>query len=537
MATVPYPSFHGMKPVDRNDNRIALSAVGRCRFNPSSIENNTTTNNNNKDYRLIVEKNIEQANVVNDDEESNKKLKKKYMKQGVAMATEYLLNTLELDISIIDVEVVVNPNDIIITNGCLAACLLDAGCNAIVIPYDMKKIINNNNDSNIVLDCAQIPSERLMVDFGIYDSNTQSIEMIQTAIDHVKEYCCCISIHITSITDINEETILKLLSLGTEQVKVVIEMNYNNYCSGTNNDDTEENNVNNEITTTKTMNEFAILISKCCTAVKECKFKRGIALINPNASLLGLCYANCIKTDRIDQLYTTIVCTRSGVALGLVYSNILSIITSLQCGKGVYYSRSRSSLWRKGDTSGHYQSLHRIDLDCDGDAIRFTVTQCCPSYNIDNHKNSAEQQQQQLQLPQEPAFCHLNTLTCWGKPCGIYHLQETLRQRYYNAPIGSYTKRLFDDDILLRNKLIEEVQELTEANTKQHVTEELADVLYFAMTYATKYNVTIDDAVIELDKRTKKVTRRPGNSKDYRIKDGDAIIQQLQNNNNEKDKK
>jgi phosphoribosyl-ATP pyrophosphohydrolase len=179
------------------------------------------------------------------------------------------------------------------------------------------------------------------------------------------------------------------------------------------------------------------------------------------------------------------------------------MVASLECGRGVYYSRSRQGLWRKGDTSGHYQTLHRLDVDCDGDALRFTVTQ---------------------RGDDVAAFCHLNTLTCWGEPCGLRQLEGTLKERLKSAPEGSYTKRLFDDEILLRDKLVEEAQELSEADTKEHVAEELADVLYFAMTKAVKAGVSIDDAVAELDRRTRKVTRRQGDSKAFRIAAGNAIL-------------
>jgi len=246
------------------------------------------------------------------------------------------------------------------------------------------------------------------------------------------------------------------------------------------------------------------LIASVSSLSKAIGENRGsITLVDPTAEQLGLCYAACMKTDRPDGLYTTVVCTRSNEALGLVYSSKASIIAALQCGRGVYYSRSRNGLWRKGDTSGHYQTLHRIDVDCDGDALRFTVTQ---------NGNDCK------------AFCHLNTLTCWGEPRGIRHLEQTLVARLHDAPAGSYTKRLFDDEALLRDKLVEEAQELSEADTKEHVAEELADVLYFAMVRAAKAGVSIDDAVSELDKRARKVTRRKGDSKEFRIKAGEEIL-------------
>jgi phosphoribosyl-ATP pyrophosphohydrolase/phosphoribosyl-AMP cyclohydrolase/histidinol dehydrogenase len=124
------------------------------------------------------------------------------------------------------------------------------------------------------------------------------------------------------------------------------------------------------------------------------------------------------------------------------------------------------------------------------------------------------------------AFCHLNTLGCWGASKGVRHLEETLTERLQQAPEGSYTKRLFEDEELLRNKLVEEAQELSEACSKEEVAGELADVLYFAMVRAVKAGVSIDDAVKVLDNRSKKVTRRQGDAKAERIAAGEQILKQ-----------
>ena len=88
---------------------------------------------------------------------------------------------------------------------------------------------------------------------------------------------------------------------------------------------------------------------------------------------LGACLGSCARTDRTDGLMTTVVAEEGGVALGLVYSNPASLAAAVEAGRGVYHSRSKGGLWRKGDTSGAYQTLLRVDLDCDHDAIRFTV--------------------------------------------------------------------------------------------------------------------------------------------------------------------
>jgi phosphoribosyl-AMP cyclohydrolase len=61
--------------------------------------------------------------------------------------------------------------------------------------------------------------------------------------------------------------------------------------------------------------------------------------------------------------------------LMLAYMNAQSLELTLTTGKATYWSRSRNELWVKGATSGHYQDVRAISLDCDGDAIVMQVIQ------------------------------------------------------------------------------------------------------------------------------------------------------------------
>lgn len=61
--------------------------------------------------------------------------------------------------------------------------------------------------------------------------------------------------------------------------------------------------------------------------------------------------------------------------LMLAWMNEEALARTLAEGKAVYWSRSRQEFWRKGDTSGHYQIVHDVQLDCDGDAILLLVDQ------------------------------------------------------------------------------------------------------------------------------------------------------------------
>ncbi len=65
----------------------------------------------------------------------------------------------------------------------------------------------------------------------------------------------------------------------------------------------------------------------------------------------------------------------SGQVLMLAWMSRESLALTRETGKAVYWSRSRQKLWKKGESSGHEQVVHRIRLDCDGDVILLEVEQ------------------------------------------------------------------------------------------------------------------------------------------------------------------
>ena len=190
-----------------------------------------------------------------------------------------------------------------------------------------------------------------------------------------------------------------------------------------------------------------------------------------------------------NQLWPTVICNEQGVALGLAWSNQESISAAVQQRKGIYYSRSRSSLWTKGQTSGATQSLLRIDLDCDRDCLRFTVRQS------------------------GSGFCHKETFSCWGPTVGLAALSETILERKNYSVPGSYTNRLLTEDELLPAKIMEEAAELVTATTKINRTEEAADLLFFLMVYLVRNGIPLSEIDYELDRRALRITRRGGDKK------------------------
>ncbi len=203
-------------------------------------------------------------------------------------------------------------------------------------------------------------------------------------------------------------------------------------------------------------------------------------------------------SDRPDALIPTVITDERGVALGMAYSNTESIRLAINTRRGVYHSRTRG-LWIKGESSGDTQELLNADWDCDRDCLRFTVRQ---------HGRGN---------------CHLGTRSCWGADAGLGSLERRVVAQSTGADPNSYTARLLNNPDLLNAKLREEIDELIAAEAPDHAAEEAADVLYFLTVAMRRAGITLEDAESVLDRRARKVSRRPGNAKPaYTQPTGDA---------------
>ena len=114
----------------------------------------------------------------------------------------------------------------------------------------------------------------------------------------------------------------------------------------------------------------------------------GMALYTGGLSL-GDAIAAPLTKSLPGDVWPTVVCDEAGRTLGLVWSTRASLARAVAERRGIYWSRSRQSIWEKGATSGNTQQLLRVELDCDRDALRFTVRQL------------------------GAGFCHLNRRSCW----------------------------------------------------------------------------------------------------------------------------
>ncbi len=191
-----------------------------------------------------------------------------------------------------------------------------------------------------------------------------------------------------------------------------------------------------------------------------------------------------LTSERADGLWPTVVVDDRGSALGLTWSSAESLDRAVERRQGIYHSRTRG-IWEKGATSGSTQELLRIAVDCDRDALRFTV-----------HQHGS-------------GFCHLDTRSCWGEDDGLGRLSRRIVQLVDGSPPeGSNTATLLKDPDLLGAKLREEAAELADAESRDQIIAEAADVLYFTLVKAAAAGVAIDDIERELDRRALPVTRR-----------------------------
>ncbi len=183
----------------------------------------------------------------------------------------------------------------------------------------------------------------------------------------------------------------------------------------------------------------------------------------------------CVNFEKA-PLVPTITQDQNGDVLMMAWSSLESLKLALQERRGIYYSRSRKEIWRKGETSGHTQELLKVDVDCDGDTLLFTIRQTGNA-------------------------CHFNRWSCFPSvrpKWDLGNLDQVLENRQRETPEGSYTTKLFQSKELQAEKLREETEELIEATDYENARWEAADLLYFTLVNARARGVTLDAIIAEL---------------------------------------
>lgn len=198
---------------------------------------------------------------------------------------------------------------------------------------------------------------------------------------------------------------------------------------------------------------------------------------------------NGLKFDKDGLIPAIVIDAQSKKLLTLAYMNEESLKITLDEGYTCFWSRSRSCLWRKGETSGNRQKVVSITADCDSDALEVLVTKEGPA-------------------------CHTGADSCFFNPVyededysefTIEGLYELIKGRKTEKKEGSYTTYLFEKGI---DKILKKVgEESTEViiagkgGDKKETIYEIADLYYHVMVMMVQMGITPEEIKEELAKR------------------------------------
>lgn len=183
---------------------------------------------------------------------------------------------------------------------------------------------------------------------------------------------------------------------------------------------------------------------------------------------------------------------KTSEVLMMAYMNEEAFNKTIKTGRMTYFSRSRNELWTKGETSGHYQFVKALTIDCDNDTILAKVSQI-------------------------GAACHTGSPTCFftdlvrkeyddTNPLKVF-LEEyaIIEDRRANPKAGSYTNYLFDKGIdKILKKVGEEASEIIIASKNpdpEEIKYEIADFLYHLMVLMVERGVSWNEVIKELADR------------------------------------
>jgi phosphoribosyl-ATP pyrophosphohydrolase/phosphoribosyl-AMP cyclohydrolase len=188
----------------------------------------------------------------------------------------------------------------------------------------------------------------------------------------------------------------------------------------------------------------------------------------------------------------------SGAVLTLAYANREALARTLAERATYLYSRSRATLWKKGESSGHTQRVVGVDYDCDADALLYRV------------------------VPNGPA-CHTGAASCFdghllgGEPAAaqdgaferaVVHLRDVIAARRGASPETSYTAKLLHGGVdRIGKKIGEEATEVVIAaknGAPDEIAWEVADLLYHTLVLLEERGVGLDHVGRELLRRAKK---------------------------------
>ena len=211
----------------------------------------------------------------------------------------------------------------------------------------------------------------------------------------------------------------------------------------------------------------------------------------------------------------------TGAVLMQAYMNAEALEKTLATGQAHYWSRSRKKLWRKGEESGHTQSVAKAFYDCDGDSILLQVVQTGPACHTGNQTcffNEMKVNRQSTDGDKsvsasgkrrfwaEEAYCDVRDEAenpsfrgdhaLFAPSAVLYDIAATIKDRKANPQAGSYTNYLFDKGVdKICKKVGEEASEtIIAAKNKDNVemANEISDLLFHLLVLCENQGLEID---------------------------------------------
>jgi phosphoribosyl-AMP cyclohydrolase / phosphoribosyl-ATP pyrophosphohydrolase len=183
---------------------------------------------------------------------------------------------------------------------------------------------------------------------------------------------------------------------------------------------------------------------------------------------------------------------RTGEVRMLGYLSAESLQRTVETGLVHFYSRSRQTLWQKGETSGNVLRLVDVSVDCDGDTLLLRVVPVGPTCHTG----------------EESCFYAPPLATIEAAPVGvgvIPRLDDVIRQRQAEMPEGSYSTYLFQQGIdKIGKKIGEEAAEVIIAaknGDPAPLANEAGDLIYHLLVMLRACDVPLDDVLAVLDDR------------------------------------
>ena len=166
--------------------------------------------------------------------------------------------------------------------------------------------------------------------------------------------------------------------------------------------------------------------------------------------------------------------------LMLGYMNREAFDKSMAEGRVTFFSRTRNTLWTKGETSGHYLNIVSVYADCDSDTLLVKANPIGPT-------------------------CHRGTTSCFDTPEDegfIRRLQSVVQQRHRDMPEGSYTTKLFIKGVKkiaqkVGEEAVESVVEAVDGNRDRFIYE-ASDMIYHLLVLMEQMDCSIEDMEREL---------------------------------------